>query len=321
MRDLSQKFLTDLKKGGMLYPILKAVQENKDFILCFRNEKIDIYYKGGRIFSLELKNKKYEVCKFDINYAMENKAKISKINKFFEENIIAVKNDAKKWVKKIYYFKDLMDFYFCNSKKENMEKYIQQLIVQENNLFKASNDTDFFIIDFEYQTEGNDSSRFDLIGLFWDRNTRKKPKNCKLVIIEVKHGYENLTGNSGLLEHLKKADAFLSGKGQKESLKKEMLNLFKQERELKLLNINAKQEVTEIDPEIDFIFILAGYNPGNETLSQELEKMDKEIGNFKTLKKTNIKFAIPSFAGYSIFKENIKSFQEFQDILKNEKVK
>jgi len=317
MRGLSLKFITDLKKGGILNPILKAVQENKDFILCIREEKIDIYYRGGCIFSLELKNKKYEVGAFDTAYALENKARLSKIKKCFMNNIITAKNDAKKWVKNIYILKNIMDLHFSDPKNENLEKYVRQLIVQENNLFKSSNDTDYFLLDFEYQTESKSSASFDLVGLFWDRKTRNKPKNCKLAVIEVKYGADQ-TEENGLLENLKKADLFLSDKKQADAFKKELLNLFNQEKDLKLLNIKSKQEVKieNIDPEIDIIFILAGFNPGNSALTEELQKMDAEIGKLKVLKKTNIKFAVSSFAGYSIFKENIKSFAEFQALLK-----
>jgi hypothetical protein len=44
MRGLSKEFMTDLKKGGILFPILETVRKDKDLIMEIRDMYITIYY-------------------------------------------------------------------------------------------------------------------------------------------------------------------------------------------------------------------------------------------------------------------------------------
>ena len=324
MRKLSTEFMADLKAGGILSPLREAVKKDKDIILEIRNDSIDIYYRGGRILDLKRQENEY-TAEFDIAYA-KNHPKQIEVEKILKKNKITTQNDASKWVDNIRYFKEIMDFHFNNSKNETLEKNIQQLIVQENNLLeRISNATDYFIVDFEYQVnfkyqlKEKVETRFDLVGLFWDRKDRKNPKGCKLAIIEVKYGDDSLTKeDSGLTAHIIKTEKFLDDKERVKKFKEEMITVFKQKRELDLLEIKSPHEVP-INEEIsiEYMVIIAGHSPGSGRLGEGLDKMEKELDKpGSKLNQNNVRFAVSSFFGYTLFKENMKSFSEFRELLK-----
>jgi hypothetical protein len=263
MRGLSQQFMDDLKGNGKLSPILEAVHKDKDFIFEIRDDYLNIYYRGGNITKLERQGNEY-IAKFNPAYAIADKDRAN-IDQRIKDNKIKSIGDAMTWAGNMHFFKGIMAHHFSNSPSETLEKDIQQMIVRENNILRSAESTDYFIVDFEYpyKTDAVDT-RFDLIGLFWDSKYRKSPKNCKLAIIEVKYGDDALSNaKNGLIAHIKKTEAFLSDLKKVNSFKKEMINIFKQMRELKLINLENPHEVkldAVIDP-IEFIFILAGHNP------------------------------------------------------------
>ena len=325
MRKLSPDFMTDLKEGGLLSPILKAVQTDKDLIMEIRKNYINIYYKGGSILKLGcMRNKNEYRPTFDEKYAKSNPKHTKEVKKRLKVNKITTMKEAEKWADNIRFFKSIMDYNSSTSEKTKLEKSSQQMIVQENNLTKKNNrskelgSSDYFIIDFEYQCRAFQYQgkrvipRFDLVGLFWDIKNHNKPEGCRLAMIEVKYGDESLQGEHGLTDHLIKAEKFLDNKKREEDFKKEMVTIFQQKCELGILNIENPHEVTidAICEKIDFLFIIAGHDPGeNSVLGNELNNMKPKI------KKTNVLFATSSFAGYALFKENIKSFTEFMDLL------
>jgi len=341
MRRLSDEFMTDLKEG-FLYPILEAVQTEIDFILEIREDCIEIFYKGGRILELKRQRENEYIADFNIEDRTKGIPKCAEPEKSLKDfnKKITTMEEAKALVKNIRSFKDIMDYHFSNSENETFERYIQQLIVQENNLSRISNDTDYFIVDFEYKYKDDTvDTRFDLIALFWDRRRRQKV-NCRLAIMEVKYGdvslkdkNKNQKDGSDLIGHIKKTEKFLEDETRVREFRKEMFTIFKQKCDLDIFDLDPKEKNKEkvknikkeeidekidtiIDPTIDFIFILAGHNPGSDTLKEELEKIKPEIENTtKPLTKANTKFAASSFAGYALFKENIKSFDEFMKLL------
>jgi hypothetical protein len=323
MRKLSPKFMTDLKAGGILSPIREAVKNDKDLILEIREDYIDIYYRGGRILHVEYNGNEY-IARFDIGYA-KNHPKQMEVEKKLKNNKITTQDDANRWVDSIRFFKEIMDYFFNSKNNDKLEKNIQQLIVQENNLIRTSNSTDYFIVDFEYQCSFKYQSkemvrtRPDLVGLFWDSKERKNPKSCKLAIIEVKYGDDSINNDkNGLTAHVIKAEKFLADKERVKNFKEEMTSIFEQKRELGLLNIKNPHEVPieAIDEPIEFLFIIAGHNPRSSILENELDKLEKELDKTGSkLNKDNVLFATSSFAGYALFKKYLKSFSKFKELL------
>jgi hypothetical protein len=335
MRKLSQEFMTDLKEGGILSPIREAVIKDKDLILEIRDDIINIYYRGGRNFELKhLENSKYAVSEFDRGYTEDHprEKEIEKELKELENKEITTQDDIQRCVDNIRSFKEIMDYHYYNSKRFAFEKNIQQLIVQENNRLPFSGPTDYFIIDWEY----NAKTQFDLVGLFWDRRKRNNPKSCKLVIIEVKYGDKSLDDvENGLNAHITKTKECLDDEKWVKSFKEEMIGIITQKLELGLLNFNGEplnskvKKETEEEKErvdnfsqklelqgIEFMFIIAGHNPGSIVLKNELDKVEKELDKpGSKLNQDNVRFAVSSFFGYALFKENMKSLSEFKALL------
>ena len=81
------------------------------------------------------------------------------------------------------------------------EKEISQRIVLENNYSPYSIDTDYFIVDMEF----NDGKQFDLVALKWEStSSAHKTKRCTLALIETKQGYSTLRSskdNPGINRH------------------------------------------------------------------------------------------------------------------------
>ena len=76
-RRLSAAFMTDLKAGGKLSPLLTRIKEDDTLLLAIRDNYVNIYYRGGSLFKIEVvsgpsaafpdSQSIYRV-KFDMNY-------------------------------------------------------------------------------------------------------------------------------------------------------------------------------------------------------------------------------------------------------------
>ena len=223
---------------------------------------------------------------------------------------ISTKNDAIAWVDVFHIIKSIMDDYFAKNLK--LEKEFQQLVVRENNILREANNTDYYIIDFEYQSK---HGRFDLIALRCDSTPidRKKPENCRLSIIEVKYGDASLTGKSGLIKHVDDAETFLSEKNRVNEFKNEMLNIFEQKRKLGLINFGKAKNINLVstikdDYKIEFIFIFAAHKQKSSFLNSEIKKITK-------MKNADLRFAQASFMGYALYKESMLELKKFRKMV------
>lgn len=155
-RQLSPNFLTMLLKGAY-YNILKMVQEDDTVDMEMRGESVIIYYRGGKLFEL------YEngtLVSLDDQYGTTQTV-------LSIDNIIQYSQEAK----------HLIDRYQTKVKRNLGEKEISQRIVQENNYSPYSIDTDYFIVDMEF----NDGKQFDLVALKWEATkTAHQTKNVHL---------------------------------------------------------------------------------------------------------------------------------------------
>jgi hypothetical protein len=311
-RGLSDDFLMDLKKG-ILFPILEAVKADNNLILEIREDTINIYYRGGNLLLVKRdpKTKKY-LTGFDKNYI--DKSRINKFSKYFKQTISS-KEEAAWLTSNFIMIKNEMDMYLA--KKNKLEKEFQQLVVRENNILGEANNTDYYIIDFEYQSRTkiqNKNPRFDLIALRWDsdRNERKKRKNCRIALIEMKYGdgaIKNKT--SGLKEHVNDVELFLSDNNRVLEFKKEMVNIFQQKRELGLIKFgkggNAHEiSIDQLREEIEFILLLAGNK-------HEKSQLKTEINSLTEMKNAELKFSTASFMGYGLYSKSMLTLIEFKE--------
>ncbi|MBR6064361.1 MAG: hypothetical protein IKP54_09435 [Bacteroidales bacterium] len=301
MRQLSETLFNALLAGD-LHKLLEYVKADDTLDMEFRGNSFTLYYRGGAILSVnETKSKKYVWNQLDAKYNDEHELKNNPEN--FEEYIPEAKH--------------LIDYHICISKKNHLgEKEIQQLVVKENNYSPNSNDTDYFIVDMEYEGgKKKNRPRFDLIALRWDSNSAARQKDViSLAIIEVKQGIESIRTtyyekdgkmciNPGLRKHQKDYLEFIEGK----TLPKfcdDMLIIFKQKCELGLIRANPKIEkivkYTKNYPlqlekplHIDFICLLANYKSDSRALEIEFIGME------------DCKFIKSSYAGYGLFANNL----------------
>ena len=302
MRKLSENLFKELKyekrengEKSKLHVLLEYVKADDTLDMEFRGNSFTLYYRGGALLTVEDNSDgTYNWKGINEEYFLEGKDRYDQKHK-----------DAEQFDEYIPEAKHIIDRYICIGPKNHLgEKEIQQLVVKENNYSQNSNDTDYFIVDMEYE-EGR--SRFDLIALRWDSNGISRQKNkVSLAVIEVKQGYRTIKTSKkcpGLRKHQKDFNAFIENKQKAHKLdafRQDMLMIFKQKCELKLIRGNEKmQKITYSSdlqlktPEIDFICLLANYKDKSRALEIEFIGMDE------------CKFIKSSYAGYGLYANNV----------------
>lgn len=184
MRQLTETLFNALLTGD-LYKLLEYVKADDTLDMEFRGNSFTLYYRGGALLIVEENpDGSYNWKGITEEYLLEGKDRYEQKYK-----------DAKQFDEYIPEAKHIIDRYICLGTKNHLgEKEIQQLVVKENNYSPNSNDTDYFIVDMEYEVgKKDDSPRFDLIALRWDSNpTARKKDNVSLAIIEVKQGIKSI---------------------------------------------------------------------------------------------------------------------------------
>lgn len=309
IRQLSEKFYDDLMDGnGLLHPILERVKQDHSLMLAIRGKYINIYYRGGNILKVEEQGKGSYLSSFDDQY--------NKLERDMPALPAAIKSqdDAKTWVDAIPHLKELMDLYF--SSKSKNEREFQQLVARENNYSSISNKTEYFISDIEFADSGI-GARFDMLAIRWLASERKNGCNCKAALIEMKYGDGALDGTSGLHEHLRHIDRFVSDETSYQTLLKTMEAQFNQLDQLGLLEFKRCKNGTKV--KLDFkdkpevIVLLANHNPRSTTLRTILD--DPEIAAYGQSERFDLKFFVASFAGYGLHAKCMVSLAEFKKLL------
>lgn len=314
-RILSTNFLTALGDEGQLYPVLDAVRHDNTLDFQIRSEEVHVYYRGGKILGISLYGAGQLRFSFDLKY-LDQEAGI----KLPEGN-----SQAKAWVELFPQLKRAMDRYF--TKYEKCEREFQQLIVRENTYSKTSNSTDFFIVDIEYvktvKVENRSTTtRFDLIGLHWpaEASVRRNANTYRprLCLFELKYGDSALGGKSGMVEHLEKTLEFCRAQALDE-LKDEMVKLFNQKRELKLVRFAKAGDPGNIIALAErpmFIFLLANHNPRSTVLGSVLSSKEFQAAYAELDKHMDIRFGVASFLGYGLYEEHhMLTLEKFRSLL------
>jgi hypothetical protein len=291
-RKIKQEFIDELNIG-VLRKTLEYVKSDDTLDMELRGKSVSIYYRGGLLFSIE--EDSYEFSGMDKGYHKKTNLlppSIDNIEKYIPEA------------------KHIVDVYVTTEKNHLEEKDIQQQIVRENNYSPNSLGTDFFIIDIEYQ----DSGRFDIVALRWDSSSEahKLSKNYKPVItvFEVKQGFDSCSGKSGLYDHLSNFISFSKDTNKVESFKNDMIEVFKQKRKLGLIRgMDEKDKYKEIkieqvEPEIEFVFLLANYKPASVQAKKEIELIKEELD-------IDPKFIYANPMGYGLYARNVIDSNDF----------
>lgn len=311
-RILNQKFMDALNSGGILHCILQRTLDDTTLDFQIRSNEVHIYYRGGKILGLKNSRDAFS-CYFDSKYIKDKNIKVLFPTK------IKSKEDALEVVKALPELKQVMDFFFARH-KDASEREFQQLIVRENNYSLLSNSTDYFIVDIEYATKG---ARFDLLAIRWESSgSMRKQGGVKLnpprlALCELKYYTKALEGESGLVDHVKAISKFFSIKGNVDSLKEEVINVFNQKRELKLVKFGAggnKNTIDTLDGPVELILMLSNYDPECANLHKALD----EIETIALPDGLELKFATANFLGYGLYKECIYDIDTFRAIFKKQ---
>lgn len=297
MRKLTPTLFDELKnEKSKLHALLEYVKADDTLDMEFRGNSFTLYYRGGALLTVEeMFSGSYNWNGITGEYLLAGKDRYEQKHK-----------DAEQFDEYIPEAKHIIDRYICLGTKNHLgEKEIQQLVVKENNYSPNSQDTDYFIVDMEYE-ESNESGRFDLVALRWDSDRVARRRNSvSLTFFEVKQGIDTIRTNGdnpGLRSHMvdylnfiakKKADTTL------EDFCEDMAVIFKQKCNLGLIKANQKIEnlpldfELNVDENIDFVCLLANYKSASEQLHNELEEMG------------SCKFIRSHYMGYGLYANEI----------------
>jgi hypothetical protein len=323
MRALSEKFLEDLKSGS-LSRLTKVVRHDDTLCMEIRDNYINIYYRGGNLFKIEIK-RGYSIT-FDekyLNHEVDCWFKSLELSKFITMD---------EYIDNIPLFKREMDLWFSVHRKQ--EREYQQVVLRENNFSMVSNDTDYFICDIEYaknesvimdERNFTEGSRFDMVGVKWlsKSSDRKNKKSISLAIFELKYGDGAMTGSAGILKHFKDLNDFMS-KGKYVELMDEAEIQFNQKYYLGLIDVSKSKmenehegvfKKIEINKKIkpEYILIFANHKPDSSVLRRELS--EAVITYPQLLNKVDIKIAHSSLMGYGLYAEHMVDLKDYLGII------
>ena len=250
MRVLDEKFVNNLKTGGLFRPIVDAVINDTSLDFEIRDGYINIFFKGNSVLKLN-DNMSFEVHKKFLTgtgLTKINLSSLTDVNDYLnilptiKSNVISVK-----------------------SKRPTQEIEYEQLLIRSNNLNKNVN-SEIFLTDRQYADNVN-NSRFDLSGFYWGAKKRAKNQTVPLTFIEVKYSL-----NSDILDIDKQIDKYYNAvnsniseiASETEYLKdlKIELGLINQDNDrldaMKTLKISDKIQ------DAKFIIALIDYNPNSK---------------------------------------------------------
>ena len=283
MRKLSDKFYECLK-FGFLSGLTEIVKSDPHLNLEIRDKYINIYFKGNSLLKLaetntthykaEIHKKFLDGLDFPLDFSEHNICQFINAVPLLKENIIKYG-------------------------KRSLEVEYEQMIIRANN-FESHNNSEYFIVDRQFTTK---EGRFDLTGIFWDRNKRRSNQEVPVCLMEIKFAL-----NSDIKEvHDQLARYYESIKSHAAEIASEMQTVFRQKIELGLYHqpterLDALRTLTfskNID-QFQFILIFVDYNQNSKLL---------DFHKLSTLPFANqIKIF---FSGFAMWQQNVKSLSEY----------
>jgi len=308
-RVVSKTFADDLKHAK-LSPLLARIKADDTLMLALRDGYINIYYRGGNLLRIEQKGLvgKY-IATFDAKYNQKNACPLP-VQFPYPVNGEA---DSRALVDAIPALKYSMDRYF--SQHRNAEREFQQLVARENNCSAISNETEYFIVDIEV-AGALPNARFDMLGVRWLRDERKKQGALVPVLIEMKYGSKALEGDSGLSEHMKDAVSLRADKASWDSLCETLEDQINQLDDLGLLDFNRSTAVKHLQIDMkatpELVFMLANYNPASTKLSKLLYALKASVADESGF---DLLFFVSSFAGYGMHRACMLDLEDFKALV------
>jgi len=155
---------------GHLNPLLSFLHSDHTICPEIRDDRLTLYYRGGAIASIRLKNRVYELhfdnrhlnaCTAD--WAMEWCETVRGATTNGQPAVLVDERATINSIRRVPAYKACMDQYF--RQEGGAERELQQQIVRENNRAGAvANSTDYYVCDME-TAEAVNITRFDLVGV------------------------------------------------------------------------------------------------------------------------------------------------------------
>lgn len=253
MRKLSRTFLNCLK-SGFLSGLIECVRHDHDLNLEIRDAAINVYYKGNSLLRLA-----------EAGSPLHYKAEIhSKFLTGVNISLDFTERTTPQFVKNIPVIKENI----INHGQHSLELEYEQMIIRANN-FERRNNTEYFIIDRQYAVR---EGRFDLSGIYWDRDGRRRSQEVPICLMEIKFAL-----NQDIrLVHEQLARYYEPIKNNAAAIAEEMQSIFRQKLALKLYDqpvdrINAMKTLKfsgNIE-DFQFIIVLVDYNRNSSLLALE----------------------------------------------------
>jgi hypothetical protein len=263
-RRLSDRFMVDLKEG-VLQILLDRVRADRTLCLEIREDYVNLYYRGGNLLKVSRTPDGYAAF-FDPEYASGDGGALSAA---MPAVALRSAEDVALWLGLFPTLKLTMDLYLGRHPKE--EREAQQSILRENNFGGVSRATDYFVCDIEY---ANSHGRFDLVAVHWPSNgaIRKRADGRRLVLVEAKFGEGAIEDPAGIHSHVIDINRFLSDPANVGALKKEMVDVFNQKRELGLISC-GKDLVAFSDEPPMLLLALVNHDPDSTKLRASLDHL------------------------------------------------
>ena len=312
-RGISPQFERQLKEG-VLWPILQRLQHDDTLSLEVRNGYIDIYYRGGRLLSLRANAGATRfTADFDDNYCGSEEWCPKAPGR--PERVIASADHARDWVEVFAAHKQIMDIHFSQHPK--IEREYQQAVVRDNNRHGTGARSNYFVVDVEYAQSSRAFGRkadfrFDMVGFRWPLSQSGRGRGRVVpVIMEMKAGDAALAASCGLREHVEDIEDFLAPQPAKSGpyrlLCAELVGSFAIKDRLDLPSIPKRMrglKITEVGARPQVVFVIANHRPVSTVLHRELRKLT--VGT-----RADYFMATVKHAGYALFKENMRSLDQF----------
>ena len=248
------------EKDKLRYLAWQVILSDDTLCPVLRKDKIDIYYRGYKAYSLT------------------GDGIVRNHDEFNNElYIYDVPEDipAEKFMEYLPYIKQNIDLWIGAGKKSPYEREFIQLIMRENNSKAAGNLSDYFIIDMEHQYKKSGPIP-DLAGLIMERGKRKR-KTYRLSIIEVKYLDRAFTGTAGIRAHIDDYVRLLKDQNLQIDLKSDICEMFYQSKKLGLMpGIKNKYErigISDERPELLLALISRNTNNGKSNRKNEVQSL------------------------------------------------
>lgn len=294
-RAISENFMKALQNGKL--QAVKSIIKNDislDLELCGKD--VVVYYKGLKILTItEQENGDFKFKELDPKYIRRKSG--------LEPNLPAWNNErSNEYFMQAKMIIDTYDMRSC------WEYEIKQMVIRENNTSPNANDTDFWVIDTEYQND--DRNQFDIVALHLDSSPEARRKGvASIAMIEIKQGVSALHSsnrNPGILTHLEDFQSHLANSNRVKAFISDMKHVFEQKYQLGMINGLNENVVNRLkmSNEVEFYVLLANYKKASSKLLDELKSFPEDC-NFLT----------SFFAGYGLYSHSIKSKDEIIELL------